>query len=778
MGGESRKYSNRLSDINAGYAGGIEKTFQSIFENAATGMATVNPDGLFLNVNRSLSAMLGRFKKDLLKKNCFSLIDKADLVYAGVSRKVRAGSGGINPIHFEKKILREDSSPLWLQVSPIPVMNGNGNIEYFIIQVQNITDQKEIEESLKDSERKWRYLAESSPDYIMLLNEKLEVIYINRPMSELSAEEVLGTSILTYIPDEYHKQVLTSCRQALKEGNTNTFESRYFVAGGELGTFESRVGPVRKGENIVSLVISIRDITERKAAEAELVKSEERYSLVIEGVNDGIWDRNLITGEIYYSPRWKEILGYRDDEIQDQHEEFEKRVHPDDYANVMKDINDHFEGKTPFYVSEFRMRHKNGSYRWILARGATIKDSNGKPTRFAGSHTDITERKYMEDELLKAQRLESIGLLAGGIAHDFNNILTGILTNIQVAKDCLHDTSYSKRDISTSLGFAEAATLRATKLTKQLLTFSKGGAPVIKSASVAELINETASFVLRGSNVTRRCIIPSNLWDAQIDTGQISQVLNNLLINAKQSMTGGGTITVRAKNKFVDEDSPLPIKRGNYIKISISDKGGGISPENMDRIFDPYFTTKGEGNGLGLATSYMVIKKHKGHIFAESTLGSGTTFYLYLPASMEKASNKNAPEKRGSYNGTGRILLLEDEQLVANSVKRLISRAGYDLQHVEDGKEAIALYKKARNEGENFDVVMMDLTIAGGMGGVETLKKLKKIDPFVKAIVCSGYSEGDVISDYEKYGFCDVLPKPFSRNEVLEKLDKALKKAY
>ncbi|MDH3974235.1 MAG: PAS domain S-box protein [Deltaproteobacteria bacterium] len=763
--------------VNSEYLLKKEKVFRSIFENSTIGLAMVSPDGFFLHANNALSSMLGYSKEALLKKNCFHLIVNDDMEDAHACHKMMV-DGGINLIQFEKKTLADDGSFLWLQISSIPVRDKAGNIEYYIIQIENITDQKAIEESLKDSESKWRDIAQNSPDHIVLLNKKLEVIYINRPMYELSTEKILGSRLLNYIPHEYHDGVVDSCMKTLKDGKTHTFESKYFVAGNDLGTFESRVGPLRKGGEIVSLVVSIRDVTERKEAEAELKKSEERCSLVIKGVSDGIWDRNLQTGEIYFSPRWKEMLGYKDDEIPDRYEEWEKRVHPDDYQYVVKDINDHFQGEAPFYMSEFRMRHKEGSYRWILARGATIKDGKGKPTRFAGSHTDITEKKYMEEELLKARRIESIGLLAGGIAHDFNNILTGVLTNIQVAKDCLDDFENYENDISTSLAYAEAATLRATELTKQLLTFSKGGAPTIKSASVADLITETASFVLRGSNVRRRCIIPENLWDARIDTGQISQVLNNLLINAKQSMPKGGTVSIKAENKFVDDDSPLPLERGNYIKITIKDRGTGILPENMDRIFDPYFTTKGEGNGLGLATSYMVVKKHKGHIFAESKAGAGTAFYVYLPASSEKASRKSSVKEKNAYQGTGRVLLLEDEQIVANSIKSVVVRAGYDLQHVEDGKDAIKIYKKAREIGEHFDVVMMDLTIAGGMGGVETLKRLKKIDPLVKAIVCSGYSEGDVISDYEKYGFCDVLPKPFSRNEVLEKLDKALKKAH
>ena len=902
MGVESKKNNAFTEQVNSSNSIKNDKVFRNIFENTSIGLAMVDSQGLFLHLNSAFCSILGYSKETLLNKSYFHLLHNESLEDANACHKLMV-DGGIDLIQFEKKDVRGDGSKLWLQISSIGVRDKNGNLEYSIVQIQNITDQREMEQLIKNSESKWRTIAESSPDHIMLLKNDLEIMYINRPLSQNYKDKMLGSCLLSYIPQEYHERVITFCRQVLKDGKSRQFESKYIIDGNDLGDYESRIGLAGKGEKMASLIVSIRDvthrnkteeklketnsqlktlidaipdlvyfkdrnfrhlvvnrafesflglekgeaigktnkeilpsflltycqnkdekifktgrpiihdehsvasddgrevyldttkiplygedgkveglvgitcdITKRKEAEADLIRSKERCSLVIEGVSDGIWDRNLINGEIYFSPRWKEMLGYNDNEIPNCYEEWEKRVHPDDYKHVIKDINDHFKGKTPFYSSEFRLRHKDGSYRWILGRGATIKNSKGRPTRFAGSHTDITEKKYMEEELLKAKRIESIGLLAGGIAHDFNNILTGVLTNIQVARDCFSDFDNCEQDISKSLGYAESATMRATELTKQLLTFSKGGAPTIKPASVADLITETVSFILRGSNLRRRCIIPKDLWDARIDTGQISQVLNNLLINARHSMPSGGTVTIKAENEFIADNSPMPVESGNYIKLTIKDRGAGISAENIDRIFDPYFTTKGEGSGLGLATSYIIIKKHKGHIYVESELGKGTSFYIYLPANSEKISRKNRAKDIDSHAGTGRVLLLEDELIVADSVKTVVIRAGYDLQHVEDGKEAIKLYKKARKSGDDFDVVMMDLTIAGGMGGVETLKRLKKIDPLVKAIVCSGYSDGDVIADYKKYGFCDVLPKPFSKDQVLATLNSVIKK--
>lgn len=516
------------------------------------------------------------------------------------------------------------------------------------------------------------------------------------------------------------------------------------------------------------------DITERKNAEEELRKTKERYALIVEGASDGIWDRDLVTGEVYFSSRWKQMLGYEDEEFRDSIKALYAIIHPDDVDRVKEAIDNHLEGKVDPYICEFRIRHKDGSYRWVLARGATVRDEDGRPLRFAGSHTDITERKLMEEELLKGQRLESIGVLAGGIAHDFNNILTGVITNLELAKDCLLEQGKVDEDIIQSLNYADSAAMRAVDLTRQLLTFSKGGAPVMETVSVAELLVETASFVLRGSNVRRRCFISDDLWNAEIDENQISQVINNLVINAQQSMPDGGTVTIRAENIHIDKGSLPPLNTGKYIKITIKDRGCGISEENLLKIFDPYFTTKSKGTGLGLATSYTIVKRHKGHIIVESEVGVGTSFIIYLPASEEAPvyrEKKNAQDCRGF----GRVLLLEDEDIVATSVSVIASSGGYELEHARDGKEAVKFYKSALKKGRSFDVVMMDLTIAGGMGGVETIKRLKKIDPFIKAIVCSGYSDDAVMANYSEYGFCDVLPKPFTKDQVLEKLASVLK---
>jgi CheY-like chemotaxis protein len=368
--------------------------------------------------------------------------------------------------------------------------------------------------------------------------------------------------------------------------------------------------------------------------------------------------------------------------------------------------------------------------------------------------SDITERKKMEEELLRAQKLESVGLLAGGIAHDFNNILTTILGNVSLARMQVNPED----ELFDLLREAETASTRAQTLTKQLLTFAKGGAPVKEIVQIKDVIKDSSLFVLRGSKSGCEFSIAEDLWPIDVDVGQISQVIDNIVINANQAMPKGGIIQVAAENLIIEDRHGLPVKPGRYIRISITDQGVGIAEKHLLNIFDPYFTTKQEGSGLGLATTYSIVKKHDGHITVESRLGVGTTFHIYLPA-----SDKAVPEKAETrpIKGQGRILVMDDEAPLRKMVGRMLKNLGYESEFAKDGAEAIRMYKEAQESEKPYDVVILDLTIPGGMGGKEAINKLLEIDPEVKAIVSSGYSDDPVLANFQEYGFKGTMPKPF-----------------
>ncbi|HTP65526.1 MAG TPA: ATP-binding protein [Geobacteraceae bacterium] len=382
---------------------------------------------------------------------------------------------------------------------------------------------------------------------------------------------------------------------------------------------------------------------------------------------------------------------------------------------------------------------------------------------------DITDRKKMQEEIIKAQKLESMGVLAGGIAHDFNNILTGIMGNFSLARMLVEPGS----KIASMLEKAEKASLRAKELAQQLLTFSRGGAPVKKSTYIGQLVIDSATFSLRGSNVTARFFIPEDLWPVDVDSGQMSQVINNLVINAVQAMPDGGIITVTARNVEITPEMSLSLPIGSYVKISLQDDGVGISEANMSRIFDPYFTTKTSGSGLGLSMVYSIIRKHGGNITVDSQPGVGTVFHFYLAASDISPQPFEKKESQPP-QGKGKILVMDDEEIIREIAGEILSHLGYEVESCIDGAEAIRMYEEALRAGEPYAAVLMDLTIPGGMGGKEAVGRIMEVDHRAKVIVSSGYSNDPIMAQYKKYSFRGVVLKPYSAEELGQTLGEVI----
>jgi len=383
---------------------------------------------------------------------------------------------------------------------------------------------------------------------------------------------------------------------------------------------------------------------------------------------------------------------------------------------------------------------------------------------------EIVERKRAEDELIKAQKLESLGVFAGGIAHDFNNILTSILANLSFARMQLSPS----HSISKRLEECEKATVRASELTRQLLTFARGGEPVKKLIDPAPLIREAASFVLRGSTVRSIVDLPADLWCLEADAGQLSQSLHNLLINAAQAMANGGEATVRGANESLDADNPHRLPLGDYIRITIEDHGCGISRENLARIFDPYFTTKSQGSGLGLASVYSIVKRHGGTVGISSTLGEGSSFDIHLPASPGKRPEGAAVKVTAELPAGGRILIMDDEDFIRAIATEILQYKGYEVASCADGREAVDLYRSARQCNVPYAAVILDLTIPGGMGGKEAAALILELDPDAVLIVSSGYSNDTVIANYQNYGFSGSISKPFDADTLARELERLI----
>jgi len=530
----------------------------------------------------------------------------------------------------------------------------------------------------------------------------------------------------------------------------------------------------------------IAEIQVTEEREAVIRQNEERTKAIMEGTDEGLWEWDLSSGEIIYDENWQKILGYEPGEICFDYQWLKDNTYPSHKPLLIEAFNDYKKGVKKYYELEYKIRTKTGEWRWVWTRGISLANPRkDQSVKLTGTNRDITVHRETQEalqtsveelaveknrsEMLKIQKLESLGLLAGGIAHDFNNLLAAILSNVQLVSFKLDKGMDGSRDLHA----VERATLQAANLTKQLLAFSRGGAPVKQTAMLSEIIKETVEFALRGSPVKCEYSISSVLWAVEIDGGQISQVIQNLIINACQAMPEGGVIKVTASNQLVPAENKMALRAGKYVKVEIEDQGIGISEEDLIKIFDPYFTTKKKGNGLGLSSCYYIMKNHDGYIGVRSQVKTGSTFYFYLPANVESCL---LPKKSDTpfAEGNGRILLMDDEPLIRNSVREFLENCGYQVSVAEDGLAAIGMFKQMKENASSFDVVIMDLTIPGGMGGKEAIKHILALDSQARVIVSSGYSNDPVMSNYQEYGFCNVVTKPYKMEELSAKIKESM----
>jgi two-component system, cell cycle sensor histidine kinase and response regulator CckA len=528
---------------------------------------------------------------------------------------------------------------------------------------------------------------------------------------------------------------------------------------------------IEKWTNLAGIAI------ERKKTENELIASqlkikdsESKLRLTLENAPIGIASCDKEGYFLSANQALCEILGYSQNELLEM--KMFDLTHPDDISITQETRAQLIKGEIERYHLEKRYITKNREERSVSVTVCAVRDTNGELIQTVSEIEDLTEKKKWEAEFLKASKLESLGILAGGIAHDFNNILTSILGSLSLAKAELKIGA----DIFQRIVDVENASQRAKKLTKQLLTFSKGGTPIKEVINLTNLIKEYVSFSTNGSNCAVELYIADNLWNVEVDETQIGQVIHNLTINALQAMPKGGTLKVKCKNTVFSETNKtanFSFESGRYVQISVIDEGQGIPKENLSKIFDPYFTTKEQGSGLGLATSYSIVKKHKGHIEVESEMNSGSSFTIFLPAT-EKVSQKIEPIKHQIAEGHGKILIMDDEPTVRETAGDILKFLGYQVDYAADGSQALQLHEKAKAVGKPFDIIIMDLTIRGGMGGRDAIEKLRGIDSEVKTIVSSGYSDDPIMSNFDKFGFDGVVAKPYEINSLSSLLSRLM----
>ncbi|UCF36043.1 MAG: response regulator [Acidobacteriota bacterium] len=505
----------------------------------------------------------------------------------------------------------------------------------------------------------------------------------------------------------------------------------------------------------------VREIEERIQAEEALAAEKDRLAVTLRSIGDGVITAD-IQGRVVLLNKAAEIMtgwGIRDArgrQLEDVFRIFDRRSGALVSGTAQRVLE---TGKASLHQGlTLRLVSADRKERLVSHSVSPIVGKSGRAVGVVLVFRDITVQKRMEDELLKAQKLESLGLLAGGIAHDFNNILAAILMKSQMGLRALDRGA----TVGEYLGSISDAAKEASDLTQQLLTFAKGGAPIKKQASIRSLLMDSTRFSLRGSEVRCDFEIQENLWAADFDSSQINQVMNNLVINAEQAMPNGGSLRIKAWNVCLEsDDQALKLKGGDYVCVAVQDQGIGIRPENLKRVFEPYFTTKPNGHGLGLASVYSIIKRHGGAMTVESELGKGTEFKFLLPA-VRRAVINEEPALDVCLTGSGRVLVMDDDPMIQECAMELLAELGYESVVVADGDAACREFEKAAHSNQLYDAVILDLTIPGGMGGKDAIAKLREYNPRLKAIVSSGYSVDPVMARPAEYGFDAVLRKPFT----------------
>jgi PAS domain S-box-containing protein len=748
-----------------------EKRFRNIIENSKAGYFFIDNDGLYQDVNNAWLTMHKFSNSDEIIGKHYSTtqvdsdIEKANQIVMNLSAGNPVSAG-----EFTRKC--KDGTVEWHTYSASPVVEKGEivGLEGFII---DITDRKKTELRFSNL---FNNMTDGYAYHTMVLDANgkpldYKFIEINPRFTELTGltrEMVINkrvTEIIPGIEDDPADWIG-------KYGKVALFQEQF--------SFEDYSEGLDKWFNINAyspekgyFVAVFTDITQRKKAEEALAAEKEQLSVTLRSIGDGVitTDRD---GKIFMLNKVAEDLtGFQQEEASGKKLDqifriFNGNTH-EPIENPVKEILN-----TESIISIPRstiLISKDGSEYIIDDSGAPLRDKESNVIGVVIVFRDVTKQRKMEKEMIKNQRIESIGMLAGGIAHDFNNILTSILGNISMLKLSIEKNKSEYSYVSD----AEAAANSARDLTQQLLTFSKGGTPIKELTSIENVIRESARFSLHGSGIAAKYDFSSDLWPINVDKGQIGQVIQNLVLNATQAMKSKGTINIIVRNETIKSESVNKqlLKPGRYVKVSVIDTGCGIPAEILPKIFDLYFTTRPTGSGLGLSICHSIIKKHGGIVTVDSEVNKGSKFNVFLPADPDALildKSKSEYLKKGS----GRILILEDERDVIKIMRNMLEILDFEVKFTEDGTETIKEYKKSMESGESYDAVILDLTIPGGMGGKETIKKLLAIDPDVCAIISSGYATGTIMSNYAQFGFQGMLVKPYTITEMGKTLNKIL----
>jgi PAS domain S-box-containing protein len=665
---------------------------------------------------------------------------------------------------------RQDGTPVQVSTSTHLLFDENG--EYCGVEglFRDITAQVAAQQALRASEAKFQSAFEHAPLLMTIsVPETGQYLAVNREFCRVSgftADEVIGrTSVeLGWLSAAERERVV---REFTEQGRVKSLDLVLTAKDGRTiyCDFRAELVTFNGEQRLLSIAL---DVTEQRLAKLALMQSEERYRELVEQSAAWLWETDATIRHIYSNGRVESMLGYPVKEFLTM--DIFALLHPEDHEIVRAIVDRAVNDRQGWRECILRWKHHDGSWRFIQSSGMPHYDENGVFAGLHGVDIDVTDRMRLQEEQDRNQRLESLGLLAGGIAHDFNNILTGIVGNISLARMLIDTDSKAQERLQKS----EQACKRAVNLTRQLLTFARGGEPVKQKTDVVRLLHESAEFSLRGSGISFDLAQPPEPWTVEADEGQLTQVFNNLLLNAAHSMPGGGQISLRVFNCQLGQEESILTRAGDFVRITISDQGSGIPPEHLSKIFDPYFTTKSHGTGLGLTSAYSIVKKHGGQLSVSSEVGKGSCFEILLPADPGSAPEAVPAAVPGFQAGNGRILVMDDEESLREVLLEMLTALGYAPVSCSSGSEAICRYQEALARGDRFTAVILDLTVPGGMGGKEAAEQLRTMDQAVVLIAASGYSNDPVMADFRAFGFDGTVAKPFQVPQLAEALHRAI----
>jgi PAS domain S-box-containing protein len=675
---------------------------------------------------------------------------------------------------------------LFVKVSGYTVRRLNAmQDEAAVANAQLVERNRELAEEVREREAVSQELRKSKVQLENVFNNSIPICITNNRQEIVSANQIywriFGQPADGVVQKCYESRPGSTCqtrscpfKQIMAGAGEVVCESKKINSDGSEVSFMVTARPYRDEEGrIAGIVESFQDVSELKAIEEALAEEKERLLVTLKSIVDGVVAADVRGRVVLINDTAQRLTGWSQQqaagrpvgEVLHFSDEHDRRLTIDPVSRVLRlELGEELGGRAVLVASD-------GWERQIGYSVSPIYDRKKEVVGAIVVFQDITDKLRAEAEMARIQKLESVGILAGGIAHDFNNILTAVMNNLSLAR-----LAVDKREkLLERLDSTEKAILRARELTGQLLTFAKGGAPLKKVTAIADLLRDSAEFNLRGSNVAATFQIEEHLWPVEVDSAQMHQVFDNLIINAAQAMPDGGTLVVGLGNCEVGEGEGGAVKPGNYLRATITDTGVGIDEANLTIIFDPYFSTKPTGSGLGLATVHSIVSRHGGFLLVDSRLGEGTVFTIYLPAlKVEVVGPLPLPEETGEVavgeHRGGRILIMDDDPEIRELLSELLSQEGYRPVAVAEGREAVREYSDSMARGERYGCLIMDLTIPGGMGGREAMARILEVDPGARAIVSSGYCNDPVMADFAGHGFLGRVAKPYQLEELVKVL--------